>query len=442
MIADRPALSLADLERHDPRPVGRGAERRFLCPFPACADHQRREHKNLACNVETGLWRCCRCDASGKLTDKWEPREQLSPRARAHRIFGLTPRAAAPAPAEASSKSASWQRRWGQAVPIAGTPGADYLARRGIPEAIATAAGVRYLERWEHWAEDDAGTWKLEGTSRRVVFPIVDQVGELVGIHGRAIDEEHHGCDKQTFGAAGVFSTAGSADVLSAERVAVVEGPIDALSLAVLGAPAVATVGTAYPDWLPKALAFKTVLLGHDNDTPDAEGRRAGDDAAAKLAAELGQWGARAERRRPSAKDWNDELLQADAAGLAVLRAWFGSEEQAHVPNPGPNPADAPDEQDEPAPVLVAPYPPPVSIERPTEADVADLVAWLGSVPRPVAAFTLWPWARVVDTKRFYAALQADISQGPTGPRWLAAVEDLRQLARLFSPTEVAEAAA
>jgi hypothetical protein len=68
VIADRAVLSLAELELHDPRPSGQGAERRFLCPLPACADHQRHEHKNLAANIESGLWACKRCGASGKLT--------------------------------------------------------------------------------------------------------------------------------------------------------------------------------------------------------------------------------------------------------------------------------------------------------------------------------------------------------------------------------------
>src|SRR5216683_5345769 len=83
MIADHPVLSLAEIEQHDPRPTGHGAERRFLCPFPACADHQRREHKNLAANIESGLWACKRCGASGKLTEKWE---RPQPRARALRV--------------------------------------------------------------------------------------------------------------------------------------------------------------------------------------------------------------------------------------------------------------------------------------------------------------------------------------------------------------------
>jgi hypothetical protein len=65
VIADHPVFSLAELELHDARPMGHGAERRFLCR----ADHQWHEHKNLAANIESGLWACKRCGASGKLTE-------------------------------------------------------------------------------------------------------------------------------------------------------------------------------------------------------------------------------------------------------------------------------------------------------------------------------------------------------------------------------------
>src|SRR6266545_8322553 len=100
MITDRPTLGLAELELHDPRPTGHGAERRFLCPFPACADHQRREHKNLAANIESRLWECKRCGASGRFSEKWErtrPRPRLmrlGPYEKARRALGL---ASAPA---------------------------------------------------------------------------------------------------------------------------------------------------------------------------------------------------------------------------------------------------------------------------------------------------------------------------------------------------------
>jgi hypothetical protein len=47
-------LSLADLEATDPRPSGRGDERRFCCPLPACAEKPRdRAHQSLGANTAT-----------------------------------------------------------------------------------------------------------------------------------------------------------------------------------------------------------------------------------------------------------------------------------------------------------------------------------------------------------------------------------------------------
>lgn len=298
------ALSLRDLERHDPTPSGRGVERRFLCPFPACADHQRKEHKNLAANIETGAWHCCRCDARGKFVEKWEPRERSTPRATARRVFGLsTAHQTATQPQEASQpdqlmKLPAWRRRWDQSTPVDGTPGADYLRSRGIPTEVVGAAKVRYVDRWSHWSRTDSD-WVLDGTSRRVVFPLLDQGGQLVGIQARAIDAEHLGEKVVSNGSAGVFHAA--PDALDSERVAIAEAPCDALSLVVLGVLAISTQGTSWPAWLPKVLAFKHVLLAHDNDEP-------GEDAATRWANELAQWGARTERMRPTYKDWNQDL--------------------------------------------------------------------------------------------------------------------------------------
>jgi hypothetical protein len=101
------------------------------------------------------------------------------------------------------------------------------------------------------------------------------------------------------------------------ECVAIVEAPIDALSLAAVGIPALATQGTSCPDWLPLALAFKTVLLAHDNDELDVYGQRAGDLAAAGLVPALRSYGAEPERWRPRAKDWNQDLQDLGLEGIA-----------------------------------------------------------------------------------------------------------------------------
>ncbi|MBV9322880.1 MAG: toprim domain-containing protein [Chloroflexi bacterium] len=485
VIAERPVLSLAELELHDANPSGHGAERRFLCPFAACADHQRREHKNLAANIESGLWACKRCGASGKLTEKWEQRQpvrptrvlRLGPYEKARRAMGLAGTPAGSSQhahvgtttqvvernvdtgtppgvesdvdehlsASARERVPAWRRRWEHAVPVAGTPGETYLASRGIPLHIATAAGVRYLERWEHWTRDEHGDWHLEGSSRRVVFPIVDRVGEQIGIQGRKIVDGEHGEKMLTNGHGGIFA-AGTAWPLTEqlERVAVVEAPIDALSLAAAGMVALATQGTSWPEWLPLALAFKKVLLAQDNDAPDVAGERAGDLAAASMVPALRSYGAEPERLRPKSKDWNQDLQEL---GLEqVRRVIYG--DRAIAPLAATTTAEAPVEAGPAAPTSQARAS--ATSERSGEstvetscagaepiaagerAEVEELLGWLQSADLPSAPVRLWPWVSVADMPRFVGRLQAELSAPVVGPGWRAAAEDLRQLARLY----------
>jgi DNA primase len=106
---------------------------------------------------------------------------------------------------------------------------------------------------------------------------------------------------------AGVFRTDDGA--LEASVVTVVEAPIDALTLRVVGVPSVALCGTNLPAWLPEALAFRRIALGFDADT-------AGDAASTRAASEFRAIGCEVERWRPNAKDWNEVLM---AVGLETL---------------------------------------------------------------------------------------------------------------------------
>jgi hypothetical protein len=70
-------VALADLEANDPHAPAPKAdgETDFLCPLPACADHQNTaQHRSLSANVETGLWECHRCGGRGRLREYWEDR--------------------------------------------------------------------------------------------------------------------------------------------------------------------------------------------------------------------------------------------------------------------------------------------------------------------------------------------------------------------------------
>ncbi len=310
-------LSLADLERNDPTARDHGTERRYLCPLPACADHQRpASHRSLSLNAGTGVWHCHRCHESGLLTDYQTDapkRPAYSANQRPRPSRGLQALATLPPPTPPAQPSSPTDTppppAKVPASPIAGapelrnrqklpgTPGAEYLSRRGIPEDVARAAHVRYSPAW----------YGRPG----VVFALQDLNGYLVACQTRHIDErtdpKAHSLGEAK---AGLFATAGAMD---APALVVTEAPIDALSLAAAGLPAVACCGVALRPWILPACVGRVVLLAFDADD-------AGDKAYQEWQAMLRPIGARVYRLRPEAgaKDWN-ELLQT--IGTDALRA-------------------------------------------------------------------------------------------------------------------------
>jgi hypothetical protein len=183
------------------------------------------------------------------------------------------------------------------AVPIFGADGAKYIEKRGIPIELASAANVLFST--DFYGRD------------AVLFPMHNRDGELVAFNGRFTDgKESKGklktqsVGKKSFG---LFATHGA---LESEIITVCEGVFDALSLHLCGLPAVAIVGTSFPEWLPSALAFQKVFVATDAD-------ESGDKAAESLVNVLRSRGARAVRMRPEgAKDWNDMLLNIGADAL------------------------------------------------------------------------------------------------------------------------------
>src|SRR3712207_4999297 len=134
-----------------------------------------------------------------------------------------------------------------------------------------------------------------------ILFRVRNRAGDVVAVMGRYVDgrDDPKGRDagKKSLG---VFATPGARTRTG--RLVITEAPIDALSLAAAGVPALALGGTSWPDWLPSACAFRLVVLALDAD-------KAGDDGCARLAAALRAYGATIERWRPSGgKDWNELL--------------------------------------------------------------------------------------------------------------------------------------
>lgn len=361
-MSERPILSLAALEAFDVG-VPHGNRRRFCCPLCGADKPHDAAHRSLSVESASGLWKCFRCNASGRLREFWPAREPRSTgadeRNRLQNAFALPQSEALPTARKSArfahntqvvdqansrgsgidsnfdfgeigenrvDKSArsdmraslsisrsnpdqdagadKWRELWSGAVALADAPGAAYLARRGITAAASAAAEVRFHRHWPGGAA--------------IVFPICDRAGEIVAVQGRAV----RGVAKRTYGpkklgvfAAPVFLSSGRAlGPLQAEAIVITEAPIDALSLSSCGFPALALCGTSGPDWLHLACGLRRVVLALDDD-------EAGQNASRALRAFLSPYGARCYRLLPpGAKDWNEALT---GQGRDALTDWL-----------------------------------------------------------------------------------------------------------------------
>jgi hypothetical protein len=186
--------------------------------------------------------------------------------------------------------------RFDRALPLHGTPGEDYVQRRGIPVPLAHDAGMRFDVDW-------AGR-------PAVLFALCDREGRLLSVHGRYLHTVRSQDKMLTVGLAGGVAMVGEG--CSAEPLLIVEGVFDALSLAVCGASAIATVGRWAP-WLPEVCAGRTVWLGFDANQP-------GEQAAASYALRLDRALTRRLLPPPGCKDWSTALVKR---GPRTLSRWL-----------------------------------------------------------------------------------------------------------------------
>lgn len=305
-MATATAFSLADLETFDGHAQGSGAERRFLCPLCGEGKPQNAAHRCLNLNAQSGVWNCKRCKATGKLTDFWTERPKLNPRdlaqQRRRQLSRLPDETLQPVPQSA----ADWRDQLHGARAIDDTEAESYLRGRGVCIETARAAGVMFAPCFYG--------------KPAVTFPICDRNGNQTGASGRYMST--HATPKTRIAGTKRNGIFGAPDALKGKNgapVIITEAPIDALSLATAGYPALALCGTNGPAWMHLACGLRRVLLAFDADEP-------GDEAAAALAAHLALYGARCERLRPEGgKDWNQMLQDigrdplADYLALHVL---------------------------------------------------------------------------------------------------------------------------
>ncbi|MHB0911895.1 MAG: toprim domain-containing protein [Armatimonadota bacterium] len=192
---------------------------------------------------------------------------------------------------EADSASlAGLERKLQSARGILNTPAETYLQSRGIPIGEAALAGAMYAPRCGNIEE-------------AVVFPMRDTNGVLLACMARAI----YGPEKRIYGQKrlAVFATAGA---LEPDLLIITEGPLDALSLASCGWPAIALCGTTVPCWLRAFVLRKNIVIATDSD-------QAGDDAVHRITEEVGR---PCKRLKAKTKDWNEDLALLGREALAA----------------------------------------------------------------------------------------------------------------------------
>lgn len=348
-VSVAPVLSLADLEQFDPQAPSREGERRFLCPLGGPCDGKPRDasHRSLSVDMQTGRWNCPRCGNAGCLRDFWEgsKRQEVGafgrpkPSGRAFSSSPLRPAPAAdPAPKpDAGEKVRRTLAAGGGPLPLAGSPGADFLNGRLLSVDLAAEAGVEFHPAW------------MGGPA--VLYPLRNATGELVAVEGRYTDGR---TDPKTrcvgSKSLGFFATPGAWE---SPVVALVEGPNDLLALATFGLPGIAVFGSVFtlPRGLAKKLFRKRVLIASDADEK-------GDACAPHWAAELESVAAKPVRFRPPVgKDWNDCLERDPALVAAAVSEWITPDHAPVRATPPPTRPEAPPVPKPPATAIPAAAP-------------------------------------------------------------------------------------
>jgi hypothetical protein len=311
-------LTLAALERNDPG--GRGE--RYLCTFPACARHQDpRLHRSMQIEPRTGLYFCHRCGATGMLADRCphdrvrrsgscarcgfevgrgslRPLREIMRESRAQRLAAfIGPHESNRTSNESNAGTDKVRDALRGVGLVAGTPGEAYLRGRGLELDAQGMVGF-------------APSWSQRGPA--IVFACRDAAGAVVALQGRFLEPREGSPKAISVGriSAGIFATRGA---MKAPKVAITEAPLDALSFAACGLPAIALFGCALgPErmkLLRRALAWRLVIVGTDAD--DAGEKAAGEiDRGLVLATVCRRF-----HFAPGVKDAN-EWLQRDRAGF------------------------------------------------------------------------------------------------------------------------------
>jgi hypothetical protein len=262
-------LTLQEIESYQNQGSGKvsGKYIRYYCPIHG-GDNQR----SLSLDPETGRFKCFTCGAWGYLAEKRQEWLQENRSGSSWNIAGSTDGYHNPTPSSQivfpPFPSATIDeppvrpdlveplQKFQEALP--GSPGEEYLKKRGIPLEVARKHGLGYAA---------PGLWpnlKKYFHFGCIGFPHTNPAGEVVNLYGRAVDIDIPAPKKYRHahleGAKGVFN----AQALAKEKVFITEGPFDALSLLAAGYEACAIFGVNGLRW-PWVKA-RVVVFGFDQD--------------------------------------------------------------------------------------------------------------------------------------------------------------------------------
>ncbi len=249
--------------------------------------------------------------------ERRELRERYDREAALRREEALRREAAREAPSPAQLERLATALRGCES--LGSSAGEAYLRGRGLEPPFGD---VRFAASWYKDVLRDDGRLS-RGLGPAVVFPVRDATGNVVAAQGRLLEarparsEDEKPLRMLTVGAVagGVFATPGA---FAADTCAIVEAPIDAITLQQCGLEAIALCGAQNrPDWLRQALISKEVIIATDADL-------AGERAAREITKWLCDDSTLARLRLPDGIKDANELLQRDRdalrASVAVAR--------------------------------------------------------------------------------------------------------------------------
>lgn len=275
--------------------VGHGAELKGRCPF-----HED-DSPSLSVNREKGVWHCFGCGASGNVETFLRrvagARPDAAPVAPPLRVVSPAPKVDTFTDAHAEALGIlaglyhdELKKPRHEAVRAylrSRVPGVtdELIERFRIGFAVAGAAGKLSGDLGVGKALREIGAVKANGGEHfagRLVFPITDSAGRVVGLYGRRLDDSAPRHLYLPGPHRGIWNVRG---IASASEVFITEAIIDALALVSLGFDSVTALYGAggLTDELVELLAAqkpKRVYLAQDAD-------KAGDESAERTAARL-----------------------------------------------------------------------------------------------------------------------------------------------------------